>query len=1007
MEQEFGLATGVQTQFNTPVVEEKDYSSSEQFSALLDMNIIGHKYLFDNDIKWSYDKEEYSPEEAMNVLNQYNIEAKDIPDLMNESNSLEELSDRAKYKYEVNESAQIVDSMGYKGMALSLGVSLLDIPSYALGGVFGKAAQVGIKAGKFARTGTTVSQGLAGAATGITSIAALEATLGNELTQEQTAITGGLGFFLGYGASRLGYVSPNTDERIATVGSSGVPIKKPILSFLYSDADKMKWSTNPAEVEAGMKASPSMQSSGLQNIDTVTDLDANYNAMTHRSMEEMNDFIEEFENVNGVKFQEADNRAINVEGNKAEFEYIKVRDEETVKLTEQYKPDIDAEVKAELSKVEAEFKYEYTPKTKKITSKSKKKLKSLKNSVKKEVESKWKSKIKAESRVNAGTKLPQILDNVPTKYRRAVDIVVRNGKQFADEINSTKVDGLDVDSNMYWSRKYDTNKIANDYEGAIEAFNRAIRANFNEIDEELADKIFEQARGIVDNIMASKDMLESFDIDSNYIRAKIASTKLNPSQLKGRKIRLNGAELVDYMSNDISNNIKDYGHHIGGKLKAKRVYNIDKNYSADNYAKDNNFSPEGTKQFRNVISATYGTRSIDPRGDTLSSRMVRGMNQINYINLGGFFGVNTLSDLAGIVNDYGFIRTQKYFTKEVINILNKEGTQGKKIAKYLGYSAEGMLGDRAAMLNSGDYGFNKFNKLELGLQQGSNLMSKLSGMNMVVDMMDRTVSVASLDYILKASQGTKFTKNMNRLGLSADDVAALRSSDFVEFDSIGIKDVKLDRLPLELKGKVERALSRAVRDTVIKANDIDTPNFLIEVMGSHALAKVLFQFMKFPVIAYNKLFNKMIHNFDVLDALTATATASMVLGLTTQLKDIGKEDKRYDLSTDDGQMNTAKYVVDRMPHLAPIGLLQTHADVLGRMIAKYQGEEYRSYDKPISHLGVTPSRLADLGGSVSNMLSGNFSSRDAINAKTLLGTNLLWLQPIQNISNDMIKDKLE
>jgi len=246
---------------------------------------------------------------------------------------------------------------------------------------------------------------------------------------------------------------------------------------------------------------------------------------------------------------------------------------------------------------------------------------------------------------------------------------------------------------------------------------------------------------------------------------------------------------------------------------------------------------------------------------------------------------------------------------------------------------------------------------------------------------------------------------MNRLGLSADDVNGLRKVEgLVDWDKDTITGFHMDKLDVASKAKLERALRRAVRDTVLKGNALDAPEFLTQIFGSHAVAKALFQFMRFPSIAYNKLGRKMYHNFDAQDAAVATATGAMILGTITQMKDIGREEPRYDLSTKKGQMNSIGYIIERMPHLAFAGLVQSQVDIIGRLTAKGFNEEYKSYPSG-ANLGVTWDRLNDLQRTGQRIIDGSANEKDIMTFKSFLSTNLFWLQPINNIANDAIKNQ--
>ena len=986
--------------------EPKDVSFLEGLSAIANTNLTGHKFLFDNNVKSHYDKEEYNAEDATMLMDAYNIPLDKRNELISKSNSIQELNDRSEEYQSVDNDLKTVSDMGGLGLAASFGVGMLDVPSWILGAGVGKVAATGINMAKVTGRMAHVANAAAGGVGAVGSTYMLESSLGRDLTSDQLIVNAGLGFAIGYGSSRM-FTSTNPNAHIQASKISQQMIngdnsfnKVDSLftpDIMKSSGDIMKGSNNPNVVDDGFKATRSMTDAGLQGNNTANDLKSQYQAKAVRTVNELQEHSKSFKEQTGREFDiDSDGEMVNKIGNDVDYKYKNIRNEEIDNVYKSYKDDIDVEIKS----IKDSFEHKLT-KSGKPTAESKRKLKEQTDEVKK----KWKDKAFNEGINNSSKHLDKLLDSVDDIYRPFVNTIRAYKQDFGKEIIDSNLDGLNkIDTNFHWLREYDANKIATNTDGAIEAFKRGTLHNFNEQTDAVIEYAEKTARQVVTDILASDNIYKTIDIDRN-----IAGTV--PKGLKGRKLRINASELTEYMNNDIFSSSLNYAHAVGGKLAAKRTFGIDKNFTEVDYMKSRGYSEKkDIDAFNSMIKSVYGIRGIDPRASSTFSKAVRALNNVNYINFGGWFGVNTLSDIAGIVNDFGLTRTMKIFTSQLTGEMSKQGKAGRRLAKYMGFASEGVLGDRAAMFNSGDYGLNRLSPVEIKMQQGAGMVAKLSGLNMVVDIMDRTASLTSLDYILRANKNTtKFKKNMNRLGLTLDEVTNFRNnkSKFIKTDKDGdIEDVFLDKLGTEETAKIERALSRAVRDTVLKGNELDTPDFLIEIAGSHSMAKLIFQFMRFPVIAYNKLGVKMASNFDLVDAANATGVAAMILGLSTQLKDVAREEKRYDLDTAEGQKNTALYVMERMPHLTGIGLLNTHVAILERGYALATGEEYRGRaDKPLSHFGISPQRMFDTGNAAKRLLSGEGTASDIITGKSLLSTNLFWLQSFNNIANDKIKEE--
>lgn len=1185
--------------------EEQDLSIGEIYTTYMNQNIIGYKAFHEKQFFKEYETEEYSADDADNVLNSFNISADKRAGLIEDSDSIEELVNRAEYQQSNDKELATIQSHGVAGIAGSLGVSLIDLPGWAIGLGAGKAAGIGIKAYSLAGRGAKLAQASAGAASAIGATAALEHSLGNDLTPTQVAINGALGFTLGYTfAGNSVEHSPKANKIITgeTPIQGFYPQENYVVKAMHSSSDQLKGSSNPEAVASGYKFTRSMGDVGPQLKNTTNDILDETNAILTKTEEEFEDYANAFKDSNGRALDDADQKEINrlgldvdngfnqekkvrfkenIEASKesrdievatakdsAEAEFLEANPEkyqnkvdsinesvdvktqaiiddyktktqksstkekievhksiekirvkrkkqysqaraklikrnkkriresrrsildsgkvekEAVKIRAKYQDIIDstaavkgqrrkkatiaqhnsakaalrqelkdskdsilnkkkkeledsfnADLKAEYSNInkvddiqykalknrtftEADYSIEIKAKTDKIVADAEREIKKLRKKILKDkklekqikentkaIKSKYNQEARTKSIKDSQKRLEDLIESIDPKYKDAVVLVARMKKEFGELIKKYDLDGMkDLDASFHWSRLYDAHLIAENPTGAIDAFKRAISSNFDEIDDDLAKAIDGKAREIVDNILANNGAIENIDIDKKLL-VGVADNEKNiiGRNLKGRKLDLNGAELVDFMNNDIVANLTGYNHSVGGRLAMKRIFNIDKNFTASQYADNAKLTGKDRENFFSSNNQVLGINNIDPKSNSVSSRIVRNLNSVNFLNFGGWFGLNTLSDLGGIVNDFGFSRALKYTTGGIVEGL-KNNPKGKSLARYIGHSAEGLTNNRAILYGADGAMTANRGKGELMLAKGSKWMSKLNGMNAVTDFMDDVTALASLDYILTGS-GTKFTKSMNRLGLDDATINALRNNKkFATWSNGALDSVDLTKLDTTTRAALERGLRRAIRDVVLKGNALDSPEFLVEIFGSHALAQAMFQFMRFPVIAYNKLGRKMYHNFDAGDAIASAATSAVILGLITQAKDIGKAEPRYDLDTEEGQANTAVFVLERMPMLASLGLVQTQVDLLGRIMAAGRGEEYDSY-RAGTNLGITWSRLQGLQQTGQRILDGTANERDVLEFKSFMSTNLYWLQPLNNIANDAIMDR--
>jgi hypothetical protein len=580
-------------------------------------------------------------------------------------------------------------------------------------------------------------------------------------------------------------------------------------------------------------------------------------------------------------------------------------------------------------------------------------------------------------------------------------------KKYGDELIKHDLHGMkdDIDNSWYATRAFDADKIDANKEGAVEAFKQGLASNLKEVDDNIMVELEKYARDIVDNITTAKADYNAFDADLNVIKKAIGKTKIKTGALKGRKLKIDASKLIDFMQDDIIHTASAYSRRVGGELALKRSLGIDDINTIEKVIKDKQITGKDKELLADMVERIKGTSEIDPNSNSVGSRIVRGFNQLNYINFGGWFGVNTMTDLSNIVNDFGLSRTMKYATNDIITALSKgDARQSKRLARTLGLAAESLTNDRAILMGGESFGQGKHFLGEKQLSWMSNKMSQLSGMNMTIDFMDRVVSMSSLDYIMTGNmRDTKFQKTMNRLGLSSKEISAIRKSGVANVKADGLHNVNLDKLDIELRANLERAIKRAARDTVLRANEIDSPKFLTEILGSKSLAKALFQFMRFPTVAYNKLGIKMKENWDTADAAVATIVAASILTLTNQAKDIGKDKPRYDLSTKEGIKNNTIAVVERLPHMSVVAMPQSYVDILGRLGSAAIGEDYKG--RPSVNTGITMDRISDVATTGGNLLSFKPKTSDILTAASFTPFgNLFYLQAFNNMARDEIKD---
>ncbi len=998
-------------------VNPDEHSFSDKVSAVFNQNITGAKKLQETGLGSIVDPDfNFNSDEVFNYLQSNNVSSEKWDDF-SDAKSMKELQDKVSFNKSNRADADIVSSMGLAGIASSFLVGVADPVGWAFGGVAGKSAQLTSRLLQLQNKGVRISQGTAGLVAGLGSYGALEYSLDGEVSDEALAVTSILGFGIGFGTAG-GMLRPSVNKAVENMTKNGVqadPKKKVdmMLGFMHSSADRLKGSDNPMSRDLGYKISRSMKDTGLQGGDTANDYLADYTQHLNRFKEDFDNFKVDYEKKNGAKFSkqdevqflkeahEIDNEYNTLKNKMFEDELLEPRRKAVEELTARYNQEIESiNLKYGSSKKNAQKR---GAEKQVITKRYNKDVASA---------SKWKPEgddyIALTKRINekASQRIDDIISSKTAKFNPILKSLQTMTKRFGDDIATHDLNGIGktIDSSWYVPRAYNVDKIVENRDSAIEAFKQALMSNFDNIAEADIPKFQAKAKQIVDNITNVKADYDAFDADINTLREKKSWVKMTSGNLKGRKLKLDSSKLVDFMQDDIIQTMSSYSRRVGGELALKRSIGVDGVNSVDDVMNELNIHGKDRNFMYDAVDRIKGTSEIDPNANSPISKVVRGFNTLNYLNFGGWFGVNTLTDISNIVYDYGFGRTMKYIFKDINGALRQGNNRDtKKIARIIGLSSESLTNDRAILMGAESIGQGQNSIYEKSLGTLASTMSKLSGLNMTIDLMDRVVSMSSLDYILtKNANSTKFIKTMNRLGLSKDDIAKLRNSRIADIKQDGLHNVNFNNLDSELTYKIQRAMKRATRDTVLRANEIDSPAFLSEIMGSKSLAKAMFQFMRFPVTAYNKLGIKMKENWSTADAVVSTMTATAILTLVNQAKDIGKDEPRYDLGTKEGVKNNIVSVVERLPHMSIVSVPQSYVDILGRLGSSAVGEDYKG--RPSVNFGITADRLSKIATAGGNLLSFKPTGNDLLTATSFAPfQNLPMLSPLNNMFRDEVR----
>ncbi len=253
------------------------------------------------------------------------------------------------------------------------------------------------------------------------------------------------------------------------------------------------------------------------------------------------------------------------------------------------------------------------------------------------------------------------------------------------------------------------------------------------------------SNSIVEKLISTANYREVFSIAREVLadnKAKIGKS----GRLKSRTIRLDTGELGEFINEDFTQVALNYHKDISSRLALKEILDIDANKDINKFARENGIVGKDKHDLADAVKSAQERSMLDPDSTSALSKTLRAVKKVNFLNFGGWFGVNALMDISLQVNNYGVARTFKYIAKDLVGHIQGNDPITKKGARILGNAAHSVINDRAelAINYSGEALSGAIDK---GLSKASVGFSKYTGLNMVVDTLERTSNLAALDMI--------------------------------------------------------------------------------------------------------------------------------------------------------------------------------------------------------------------------------------------------------------------
>ena len=520
-----------------------------------------------------------------------------------------------------------------------------------------------------------------------------------------------------------------------------------------------------------------------------------------------------------------------------------------------------------------------------------------------------------------------------------------------------------------------------------------------EVDSRIRNALLADARndfvtkgGLEEKVQEVYRALTDKEVQSSLAHGKGYYSKDLPmkARLQNKGLYLDDSKLGNLVHNNMIDTSGQYNYFMSGRYAVQHAFG--------DYIQGNNLgklSEEITTAARergelpnvkeiehltNAIDDILGVLRIDQMGNQPAWQLTRNIMTYNSARLMGGAGGNQVIELGTVVmmNAAHGIVTKDFAgaAKRVAKMLYGEKGPETDLAKTLinsNYLESALRPHRANRIADSEQGFNA-NFFERGINSLADFQMKYNGQRYMTALMEDLTGGNIIQYIQKANP--KDAGMFGRWGLSMDDVRDLKKV----FDADNKKF--LDRMSKQQRMKFQRAVTRGVAEWVVQSDSIHAPTFFKKAGPT---AKLLLQFMRFPLIAQETLMrrgmteDKAAFVAGIFGAATTYTTmkylreeAAIALGIKDDTE------RKYDIfnSRDDFE----RALLESVNYMANLGMLTT-AWNYGAAIAQRPeiGREWANSNALEALLGPTAGLGQDVSDTIKRMVDGDFTSERQLN----------------------------
>lgn len=565
-----------------------------------------------------------------------------------------------------------------------------------------------------------------------------------------------------------------------------------------------------------------------------------------------------------------------------------------------------------------------------------------------------------------------VLSDGASVYAKYFDDMLEKGQKLEiEELAGSK------GGRLYAPRNWDFNKVATlpaaevkmRLKAAIEADARNEYNNAKDLEADV-DSIYA--------LLVDKNAQASLGIGKGYYTKDLPFNK----RLASRKLYVDESKVGDLVYTNFEDIAGMYNYFMSGRMGVQHAFGtsdmsiITKALVDEALEKGQTVSAKEQELLVNTVDDLIGVRRLTQYGGTPHWELSRNLMTYNSARLMGGAGGNQLIEMATIAMMHvskGIIaKNFAQSAKGVAGLLFK----GKNVSTDLhhmlinsGYLESALHAHRANRLADNESGFNP-KMIERGLNSLADTQMKYNGQRYLTALAEDMSGGAILQYIQRASKSDEAM--FSRWGLSMDDVAELKA--VLDIDNKNF----LKNMTQGQRDKLQLAITKGVAEWVVQPNSVHLPDWF---KGAGPVQKLVFQFMKFPMIAQETLMRRgwtedragMIAG--IVGAVTMYTTlkylreeASIALGFTDEI------DRKYDIFNDSEQF--FRTLQESTNYVANLGMLTTAWNYGNAALQRPElGREWADKNALAALLGPTVGLGQDLSDVASRLVNdGDFTS---------------------------------